>query len=112
MGRCPQAYWAQHLRSAIQHMPSNAGAGVPRKVAHNLTAVLLLRGQALKGEGFTCAVQLPTRLVQAQAGAGQLPCADGHRPICAATCTDPALAGEMMQLEPAIQKATNAGCTP
>ena len=108
--RSSQSLWAQHLSCVIQHMHSMLKA--LSREANDLTVVLLLRGQVLKGQGFTCAVQLPTRLVQAQAGAGQLPCADGHRPICAATSTDPALAGEMMQLEPAIQKATNAGCTP
>ena len=52
-------------------------------------------------------MQLPTRLTWAEPRPGQHPgpSADGHTPIRAATCTDPALAQDLLQLQPAIDKA-------
>ena len=83
-------------------------------MAHNLIILWLLRGQALSGEGFTCAAPLPTRLIQAQAGDVHLPGAhaDGRHTVRAATCTNCALAGDLVQLESVAEKATRRGCAP
>lgn len=96
--------------------PSNTGAAGSRHSGGGAmgSGVMVCGMQALSGEGFTCAVELPSRLSSDQAGAGQVlwPDAEGPPTLRAATCTNPSLAQDLLQQQPAFEAANEGGYAP